>query len=322
MKMFDQRAVWGVLAAVVMTAGLLSVNGHLASAQSGGKPGAEKAPAKSVESDPRAADRAGIRKTMDSFADAFQKGDAIGAAAYLTSEAELTPDDGTSVKGRENIQKAFASHFAKSERSRMSLEVQSLDFPSRDTAIEEGVITTTTKGSDADSTKNQYQILYVREDGKWYLASIREQAIEKPELEDLAWLIGTWSAKRPEAEIQTTYEWFGNKTFILARFTAREKDTTITGMQLIGTDPSTNSLRTWTFEVDGGFGEGTCARDGKQWIFETQTALTDARTMSASNILVRIDDNSFTWQPVNLNIDGEEVGNLPPVKVVRVEAKK
>ena len=322
MKMFELPVFRGILAVAIMSLGLLFVNGRMTQAQTPKKSAVEKVPSKADEPDSRIADRAAIRKMMDGFTAAFQKGDAAAAAAYLTAGAELTPEGATSVRGRENIQTTFASHFAKSERPQMSLDVQSLDFPSRDTAIEEGVITTTTTGPDGDSTKNQYQILYVREDGEWYLAAMHEQAIEKPELEDLAWLIGTWSAKRPEAEIQTTYEWFGNKTFILARFTAREKNVTVTGMQLIGTDPSTNELRTWTFEVDGGFGEGTCVRDGKQWIFETQTTLTDSRIMLASNILARIDQNSFTWQPVNLNVDGEEIGNLPPVKVVRVETKK
>lgn len=295
-------------------------------AQNAVKPVAEKT-AKAAEPDPRAADRAAIRKTTQAFTDAFQKSDAFGAAAYMTSGAELIPHDGEPVRGRDAIQQAYVAHFAKNARPSLKLAPRSLDFPSRDTAIENGVMTIVTAadaaaGDDADASKIDYQILYVREDGKWYLASIKEQPVEKTELEDLAWLIGTWSAKQPQAEVQTTYEWFGNKSFIIARFALREKDTTVTGMQLIGTDPATGGLRTWTFEFDGGFGEGTCVRDGKQWIFETSTALTDNQVMAATNILVRIDKDTFTWQPVNLEIDGEKISDLPPVKVVRVAAKK
>jgi hypothetical protein len=39
----------------------------------------------------RAADRAAIRDAMKGFSAAFHKGDASGAAAFLTSEAELIP---------------------------------------------------------------------------------------------------------------------------------------------------------------------------------------------------------------------------------------
>ena len=43
--------------------------------------------------------------------------------------------------------------------------------------------------------------------------------------------------------------------------------------------------------------------------------------MTATNILTQINNDTFTWQPVNLTIDGEPVGNLPPVKVTRVKGK-
>jgi hypothetical protein len=60
---------------------------------------------------------------------------------------------------------------------------RSLNCPSRDTVIENGVMTIVTAadaagGDDADASKIDYQILDVREDGKWYLASIKEQPVE------------------------------------------------------------------------------------------------------------------------------------------------
>lgn len=326
MQLRHPRIACLVLAGGALLLTLLPAHDSGLQAQNATKPAVEKTAnektAKSAEPDPRAADRAAIHKTTQGFTDAFQKGDAAAAAAYMTSGAELVPSDADPIRGRDAIQKTYAAHFAKNPSPKISIEPHSLDFPSRDTAIEDGVMTITTAADDGESHKIEYQILYVREDGKWYLASVREWHIEKTGLEDLAWLIGTWAAKQPQAEIHTTYEWFGNKSFIIGRFSVREKDTTVTGMQVIGTDPTTGELRTWTFEFDGGFGEGTCVRDGKQWIFETETALTDTRVMAASNILVRVDKNTFTWQPVNLMIDGEQISDLPPVKVVRVEAKK
>lgn len=286
-------------------------------------PAVEKVAPKAVgdkpTEDPRAADRIAIRKTMQSFAEAFQKSDAAAAAAFLTAGGELITTEGLAVRGREAVQEAFANHFAKNARPKISLEVGSLQFPSRDTAIEEGLMTI---AASEESTTNHYNILYVREDGKWYLATIREWAIDKSPLHELEWLIGNWSAKGKDAEAQTSYEWFGNKSFIKAQFSIREKESTVTGMQLIGVDLETNALRTWTFEADGGFGEGRVTRDGNKWVFETETALTDRRIMTSSNILIHVDKNTFSWQPIDLTIDGEQIANLPPVKVVRVEAKK
>jgi uncharacterized protein (TIGR02246 family) len=266
-----------------------------------------------------AADRAAIRKTMQSFAEAFQKGDAATAAAYLTSGAELIPDEGPPVRGRDSIQRAFTDHFSKKPRTKIRLDVESVRFPSRDTAVEEGEMKVATEKG--ETTTNRYHALYVREDGKWLLAVIREWPSEQAALKDLDWVIGSWSAKTPEAEVQTTYDWFGNKSFIRAQFTFRQKDKTFTGMQMIGTDPKTGELRTWTFEFDGGFGEGTCTRDGNKWLFETTTALSDGSVLTASNILVQVNPDTFTWQPVNLTVDGEQIKDQTPVKVTRLKSK-
>jgi uncharacterized protein (TIGR02246 family) len=273
-----------------------------------------------IQKDAHAADRAAIRKTLKSFAEAFQKGDAAAAAAYLTSGAELVPDEGSPVCGRDAIQNAFANHFNKRPRATIKLELESLNFPSRDTAVEEGEMKVS--NDMGETTNNRYEVLYVREDGKWLVAMIRERPSEQTALKDLEWLIGSWSAQTPEAEVRTTYEWFGNKSFIRAHFTVRGKERTFTGMQMIGTDPKTGALRTWTFEFDGGFGEGTCTRDGKKWTFETATALSDGSVLTATNIMVQINADTFTWQPVNLTVDGEQVPEMAPVKITRVKVKK
>ena len=266
----------------------------------------------------RKEDISAINKVMQEFTAAFEKGDANAAAAYLTSGAELIPNEGDTIRGRDAIQKAFTAHFANNPRVKVTLDDQTVRFTSRDTAIEEGSIKTV---SEKGTANNRYSVLLVREDGKWLLGFIKEWPDERAELKDLDWLIGSWNAKRSDAEISTTYEWFGNKTFIKAQFTIRAKDKSFTGMQLIGTDPDTGGLRTWTFEYDGGFGEGTLARDGKKWVFEMATALPDGSVLEANNVLIQVDKNTFTWQPVNLTVDGEQFGDLPPVKVTRVKDK-
>ena len=322
-------ALWCGLTLVCATCGLQAQDAPPAPAKAAGATkaapnGATKAKTGSEKpADDRAADRAAIRATIQSFSEAFQKSDAVAAAAFLTEGAELMATEGVAVRGREAIQQAFANHFKKNSRPKISLQVRSLEFPSRDTAKEDGLMTITAGAAEGGaSTVNHYHILFVREDGKWYIANLHESPADESPLQQLEWLIGTWSVKGKDAEAHTTYEWFGNKAFIKAQFSIREKEATVTGMQLIGVDPETNELRIWTFEADGGFGEGVVTRDGNKWVFETATALTDRRIMASSNILIQVDKNTFTWQPIDLVVDGESIANLPPVKVVRVEAKK
>src|SRR5437764_27672 len=89
----------------------------------------------------RKPDEAALRKVMEGFTAAFEKGDAAAAAAFLTTGAELIPDDGPAVHGRDAIQTAFAAHFAKSPRVKIVPTADAVRFTSRDTALEEGHMT-------------------------------------------------------------------------------------------------------------------------------------------------------------------------------------
>lgn len=267
-----------------------------------------------------AVDEPAVRKTLADFTAAFEKGDVAAAAGFLTSGAELVPDGGPAVRGREAVQKAFAQHFGKAAKVKIDLAAEATHFPSRDTAVEEGRLTVT-PAAGGKTTTLRYSVMLVREDGKWLIASIREWVGGASPLADLDWLIGTWVAKRADAEVQTTYDWFGDKTFIRAQFTVREKNRTYTGLQLIGFHPAAGEWRTWTFEHDGGIGEGAVYADGHRWVFEGVTFLSNGSVVETSNVLIPVDRDTITWLPVNLTVDGEQVGGLPPVKVTRVKAK-
>ena len=114
-------------------------------------------------------------------------------SALLTSGAELVPNDVEPVRGRDAIKKAFTEHFAKNPRVKIVLDVESPRFILRDTAIEGGQMTITPDKGEPSS--NRYSILYVREDGKWLLALIKEWPSDRANLRDFDWLIGTWTAK-------------------------------------------------------------------------------------------------------------------------------
>ena len=311
--MMDPRRSMTILSGLAAAAVCLALG---ASYSGGGQAPAAKTepPAKAED---RQADRDAIRAMVGQFRDAFQKGDAAAAAAFMTDEAELIPDEGDTLKGRDAIQKAYAAYFAKAERSKIALKPESLRFTSRVTAIEDGHMTVTPP--EGSPGTHPYHILYVREDGKWLISVIKEWPDETTELDDLDWLIGTWSVKQGNVEVSNTYEWMSNKSFIKATISVRGKDRSFNAMQIIGVDPSSGDIRTWTFENDGGLGEGTVTHDGPRWVFENATTLTGGDTLETTNILVPVDRDTITWQPINLTINGEPFGNLPPTKLTRVK---
>jgi uncharacterized protein (TIGR02246 family) len=281
---------------------------------------APKVDPSSEANDGRTTDRAAIGAQMENFLKAFEKGDAEQVASCWTAEGELIGDDGSAYRGRAAIAKVYREVFHSKEKRQAEIERESLRFPSENTAIEEGHFKV--RVGTSEPAVSRYSVLHVREGRKWLMAVVREWPAESVSLGDLEWLIGSWVAKRDDAEVHTTYEWMWNKSFIRVHFTIRQKDRTLSGLQIIGKDVVSGALRSWTFESEGGFGEAIWSRDGKQWALESTGRLTDGTTLGATNILRPLDRDSFTWQPVKRSVDGEEVEDLPPVKVTRVKEKK
>ena len=89
------------------------------------------------------------------------------------------------------------------------------------------------------------------------------------------------------------------------------------GMQIIGWDPSAETIRSWVFDSDGGFGEGLWSQHDKAWHIQSTGTLPDGSKSSSTNILKYVDDNSFTWQSVNRIAGGELLPNVPEVVVSR-----
>jgi uncharacterized protein (TIGR02246 family) len=280
----------------------------------------KKAATSSGEKENRKVDRAGIQAQREAFLKAFEKGDAQQVASFWTADGELIGDDGNVYRGRAAIAQAYRELFSPKEKRRAEIQSESLRFPSKDTAIEEGRFKV--RVGKVNPTASRYSVLHVREDGKWLMAVVREWPAETVSLHDLEWLIGTWVAKGDDTEVHTSYEWMWDKSFIRVQFTIRQKDRTLRGLQMISKDEASGELRSWTFESEGGFGEATWNRDGKMWVLDAAGRLSDGRTLTATNILIPLDQDSFTWQSVKRSIGGAEVEDLPPVKVTRVKQKK
>lgn len=272
------------------------------------------------KSDTGNGDMAAIKKAGQSFLKAYLAGDAKALAAHWTENGEYFADDGTLIRGRAEIEKTYTEVFAKRKPNiDAAIEVTSLRFPSKDTAIEEGFFKVRI-GKEAP-TSSKYTVLHAREGGKWLMAVVREWPSEGTSIRDLEWLIGTWEAKRDDSEVRTAYEWWGDKSFIRVNITIKQKDGTREGFQMIGKDLSTGQLRSWTFDRDGGFGEATWSRDGKKWLQESAGVLDDGSILAATNILTPLDANSFTFQSVKRSVGGEDVDDIPPVRVTRVKGK-
>jgi uncharacterized protein (TIGR02246 family) len=276
-----------------------------------------------VTSDPRAEDRVAIRYAMQSFVKAFEERDAQAVAAHWTDEGEYQDSAGAQLRGREALQQAFAEFFAKTPEVKSEVRPQVLRFTSRDSAIEEGKVRVR-RGPAATATAANYTALFVREDQGWRIALLSETpTADDVSIEDLNWLIGQWKSSTGEgAEIRTTYRWDPAKKFIYMQFTITEPALSLTGTQVIGLDPATFAIHSWTFEASGGVGEATWHRDGDHWVLDAAGTLPDGSSLTETNVLRRVNEDTFTWQSVNRMLGDVPLADLAPVKVARVKTEK
>jgi uncharacterized protein (TIGR02246 family) len=263
-------------------------------------------------------DEAAIRKTTSEFIKAVESGDAKAVASAWTEEGEYIDDDGTTIRGRAAIEAAYAKAFEKKKNPKVEITIESIRFPSKDTAIEEGSAKSYKGGDDAPTT-SRYSVLHVREDGRWRMALLREWPDQGVSLRDLDWLIGTWEAKTDGAQVRTTYKWDGKKNAIHCQITIKSADRNVAGIQILMKDPRTGQLKSWIFDDDGSFGDGDWTRDGKRWIIEASGVDEDGGELTAKNILTPVDKDTFVWQSTERTLDGEDLPNIAPVKVTRVK---
>jgi uncharacterized protein (TIGR02246 family) len=264
-------------------------------------------------------DRGAIRAVMDSFVSAFNAADPKAVAAHWTEQGEYIDEDGAAIQGREALEEGFTAFFERTPHAKAELQPESSRFLSGDLAVDEGRVRIRFEEA-RGTTRAFYRALLAREGDRWRLASLQETTDTGPPLEGLDWLVGEWKSTDPEGTaVATRYSWNASKTFLIGHFTIEFGDRTLDGIQVIGLDPATGGIRSWTFEAEGGIGEAAWQQDDdKHWTFVAEATLADGSSVTATNILRRVDDNTFTLQSTNRAIDEEALPDMPPVRVSRV----
>lgn len=147
---------------------------------------------------------------------------------------------------------------------------------------------------------------------------IASTASENPHLKPLDWLIGTWIDDNDDATITTTYHWDENKNFIVQEFSASiNGEVQISGKQILAWDPIQNAIRSWIFDSEGGFGEGSWSKQHNHWLVEMTQILADGRFASSSNIYTLISPKEYQWEAVNREVDGEILPDIDPVTIIK-----
>jgi uncharacterized protein (TIGR02246 family) len=271
---------------------------------------------------------AAIRERIESYVAAYNQHNAAALADLWADDAVyLNHDTGESAEGRQAIALMFDEMFKAGEADQLNVTVDSIRLITPEVAIEDGTAELiSAKGEAAPST---YTAVHVKKDGKWYLTSVRETELavagqadadaEPPsDLDQLAWMVGQWVDQDEQSTVRTTCDWAKNGKFLTSNFEVHtDGGLALEGTQVIGWDPVTQSIRSWMFDSEGGFGEGVWSRNGDQWIVEMRSTQADGSQSTASNVYTKLDEKTFTWRSANRQVDGEPQPEIQEVPVYR-----
>jgi uncharacterized protein (TIGR02246 family) len=270
----------------------------------------------------QAEDEAAVRKSVESYTEAFNKQDAKTLAAHWSPEAVYTnPISGEAAVGREAIEQQFTDSFAKLKGAKLETTIDSIRFISPSVAVENG--TTRVVVGDAKPTESSYSAIHVKREGKWLIDRVTEEDVPEvvsnyEKLKGLEWMIGTWVDADEKSSVQSTCQWSKNRNFIVRSFSITVGDRLDeSGIQIIGWDPSAKQIRSWVFDSDGGIGEGTWTNKGNKWFIQAKDTSADGKNQISQNVLTMVDQDRFTWQSVDRQADGALLPNIDEVIVVR-----
>jgi uncharacterized protein (TIGR02246 family) len=271
-------------------------------------------------------DEAAIRANAGKYVEAYNRRDSRTMAGMWSPGAVyIKPDSDERIVGRDAIAKHFDDMLAGSEDAKLAVTIDSIDFVSPNVAIEKGTALVTYSNFPPEETT--YSAVHVKRDGKWYLDRVSEEEVEASppshydQLKELEWLVGSWVDGDGRASIQTKIEWTKNRNFLRRSFAVVIGDQiNMSGMQIIGWDPADKKIRSWVFDSEGGFSEATWTHKGDRWFIQNNGTLADGRKATSLNILTYVNDDSFKWESVNREVDGELLPNVDEVTVVRAPA--
>ncbi len=266
-----------------------------------------------------------IRAFDDEFARAYNRGDSKAVAALFTEDAEAIEPDGTRLEGREAIERLFAETFAASPGVKIAIEAEALRFLGPDAVREEGrTLIDPPKGKgERERVVRPYTALLVKRGGRWLLSSVREESdpIVRPHerLRELDWMVGDWVDESPESHVKVHCAWSEDGNFLIRSFTVKRAGRPVMSVtQRIGWDPLMKRIRSWEFDSEGGFGEGTWSRDGDRWVVKHSGVRPEGIAASSTNVMIRERSDLVRWSSTDRVLGDEALPGSESFVMVRV----
>lgn len=274
-----------------------------------------------------------IRQLMMSLAKAVNEGSAQKAAALWNQEGIFIDEAGEQFTGRSAIQARFESALrVRTGSAELSLHPETFRFLTPNVAMVVGAVSRKSGSSLLPTTR--FTLILTKSGTSWTIDEATETAIKETSaadhLKELDWLIGKWqvdSTGGSGASLEA--EWGANRNFVISTCTKSMKSTANTKVvngttsqidrQVIGWDPRTDSIVSWHFDCNGGFGYGKWSKQDDSWVVEFAGVSSSGKSTRATNIFKQFGSEAFTWQSTEQSADGVSVADTAAIKLKRMD---
>ena len=270
------------------------------------------------------ADESALRAAIVSYVNAFNDQDLQTVANMWTENAtHIDRESGEQTKGREAISKDIETVFGEQPNTRLSGQVDSVRMITADVAKVDGQTMVGIPGQ--PPTESTFSAILIQQNGKWLIDSMEEMPLPQPPtsydaLKKLDWMEGKWLDQSEDARVETTVSWSPNRAFLIRSFVAQADAGELQqGTQVIGWDPRSQEIRSWTFNSDGSFGDAVWSESESDWLIKSSQTTADGMAASGTYVLSRPDADTINLQLIGHEIEGEPQPNTEVISVVRVQ---
>jgi uncharacterized protein (TIGR02246 family) len=260
-----------------------------------------------------------IRAAVNSYVEAYNRGDAKAVANLWSETADWVSPSGEHFQGREAIEREMEDMFAENKGLKIEVIEPTVRLVTPDAAVEEGTVRVTRPGEPpSDST---YIAIHAKKNGQWKLESVRETSVPEvsahEQLKQLEWLVGQWVDESSSEVVEHTFKWSEDGHYLLGNFTVQwEGLPAMKGDVRIGWDPLTKQIKSWIFDTEGGRAEGSWTKIGDRWVVKLTGVRPDGTTASATNTYVPVRRDQYQYSSVD-RIVGDQQEPDQSVLIVR-----
>ena len=263
-----------------------------------------------------AAALAEISGMMRDYLAAYNRHDAAALAGHWSRGGESVDlASGEITRGRGAVEEVFTTLFHTDAETTIDIDIESIRLLRDDVAVVDAVTQLAFSGAaNSEKSRSRLSAVVTREEGRWMLQSVRESSLPlEPSLatpphplEALGWLVGSWEDNGDGVTASIRAFWSEGGAFLIRSHSVAtdpvgQPPTEATGIpdllpavspgsreitEILGWDPERGQIRSWLFNSQGRFAEGTWERHGDSWTVRLEGQGAD-RGISSTLVLER-----------------------------------